>query len=102
MKVNKKHSKAIIIEFILVESFETISTKATAVQTPITPSSSINIECSDNTITKKEDKSVLNTSSTTNFTPPIIHLLMNNRKFKKKKKQQNQNLIEMQLEKKKK
>jgi hypothetical protein len=53
---------------LLIASFGTVSSK---VQTPITPSSVINIEFSDNTIAKKDDESVDDRSSTTNRTPPI-------------------------------
>jgi hypothetical protein len=60
----------LLICFVLVASFGTVPTKSTSssvVRTPTTPSSTINIEFSDNTIIKKEDKP----ASTTNFTPPI-------------------------------
>ena len=39
-------------------------------QTPITPSSIIKIEFSDNTIDKKEDKPPKNKNTKDNFTPP--------------------------------
>jgi outer membrane biosynthesis protein TonB len=59
------------MKLILVTSFETVSTKITSVETPTTPSSSINIEFSNDIIPKTEDKSVVNESLTTNFTLPI-------------------------------
>jgi hypothetical protein len=66
-----------------VASFGTLPTKATSssmIQTPITPSSTINMEFSHNAITKKEEK-----PSTANFTPPATPL---GDKYKSQEKEQ--------------
>lgn len=50
----------------------TPNARGNAVETPITPSAVSNIEFFDNSVTeKKEEKSELNTSSTTHITPPV-------------------------------
>ncbi len=59
-----KRKGVVEIKFISVPSSETTPVKAAPVQTPITPTSVINIEFSDNTISKKEAQLEDNATST--------------------------------------
>jgi hypothetical protein len=63
-----KRNNPVLREFVVVASFGSVPTKQTDVQTP---SSSIDIQFTDNTVTKKEEKSVVSANATENFTPPI-------------------------------
>ena len=56
------------IEFF-VASFGTTPTRGATVQTPITPSSLINIEFSNDVETKQEEKSVINSTESSNEKP---------------------------------
>jgi hypothetical protein len=55
-------------EFVVVVSFGSAPNKQTTVQTP---SSTVNIQFADNTVTKKEEKSFGSANATENFMPPI-------------------------------
>ena len=73
MKVKQIKDKKIrfLRELIVVASFGSVPTEQSNTQTSITPSSSVNIQFTDDVLTKKEEKSVIPSSSAANFTPPI-------------------------------
>ena len=73
MKVKEIKEKKIrfLRELIVVASFGSVPTQQSNAQTSITPSSPINIQFTDDVLTKKEEKPVVPSSSAANFTPPI-------------------------------